>query len=60
MLVTTLIYWRLLSERRLIYMNKKMSELNQRPELINEGKKKESNGIEYWVIEEYFVPNQAS
>jgi len=41
-------------------MNKKISELNQRPELINEGKKKESNGIEYWVIEEYFVPNQAS
>ncbi len=42
-------------------MNKKISELNQKhPALINDGKKKESNMLESWVIEEYFVPNQAS
>ncbi len=42
-------------------MNKKISELNQkRPLLINEGKKKMPEDLESWVIEEYFVPYQAS
>ena len=42
-------------------MNKKIYEINQkRPVLLNVGKKKESQELESWMIEEYFVPYQAS
>lgn len=42
-------------------MNKKISEIEQkRPVLLSEGKKKDSEELESWVIEEYFVPYQAS
>lgn len=42
-------------------MNKKISEIHQkRHELINVGKKKETENIESWMIEEYYVPYQAS
>ncbi|MFA4934818.1 MAG: hypothetical protein WC568_03180 [Candidatus Methanoperedens sp.] len=41
-------------------MNKKISEFHQkRAALINEGKK-EPDALESWMIEEYFVPYQAS
>jgi len=41
-------------------MNKKISEIHQkRPVLINEDKK-EMQDLEYWVIEEFYVPYQAS
>ncbi|HEY9246698.1 MAG TPA: hypothetical protein VIO11_07635 [Candidatus Methanoperedens sp.] len=42
-------------------MNKKISEIHQkRPILMNVGKKKESSDIDSWMIEEYYVPYQAS
>jgi len=42
-------------------MNKKISEIHQkRPELINGEKKKGSDELEHWMIEEYYVPYQAS
>ncbi|VVB86696.1 Uncharacterised protein [uncultured archaeon] len=45
----------------MIQMNKKMSEIQQkRSLLINPGKKKESDELESWMIEEFFVPYQAS
>lgn len=45
----------------LIKMNKKISEtIPKRPLFINVGKKKGSDTLESWVIEEYFVPYQAS
>lgn len=42
-------------------MNKKIAEIHQkRPVLINGEKKKESDALEQWMIEEYYVPYQAS
>ncbi len=42
-------------------MNKKLSEIHQkRALLIIDGKKKESQDLESWMIEEYYVPFQAS
>jgi len=42
-------------------MNKKISEIHQkRTALLNVEKKKESENLEYWMIEEFFVPYQAS
>ncbi len=41
-------------------MNKKISEIQQkRAVLTNEGKK-EPEALESWMIEEYYVPYQAS
>ncbi len=45
----------------MIQMNKKMYEINQkRSLLINPVKKKESDELESWMIEEFFIPYQAS
>jgi len=42
-------------------MNNKISDIQQkRAVLLHEGKKKMSNDLESWVIEEYFIPYQAS
>jgi hypothetical protein len=42
-------------------MNKKISEIEQKPTVqILEGKKKPIEEIESWMIQEYFVPFQAS
>jgi hypothetical protein len=42
-------------------MNKKISEIQQKQTvLVNMGKKKESGGIDSWMIEEYYIPYQAS
>lgn len=42
-------------------MNKKISDIHQkRPELMKAGEKKEVNELDSWMIEEYFVPYQAS
>jgi hypothetical protein len=42
-------------------MNKKMSEINQkRSVLMSVVKKKGYDKLESWMIEEYFVPYQAS
>ncbi len=42
-------------------MNKKISEIQQkRTVLMNVGKKKEYGDIDSWMIEEYYVPYQAS
>ncbi len=40
-------------------MNKKVSEIHQKRNVSNGGKK-EPDAVESWVIEEYFVPYQAS
>jgi hypothetical protein len=41
-------------------MNKKITEIHQkRPAMINGGKK-EAEALESWMIEEFFVPYQAS
>lgn len=45
----------------LIYMKENISEIHQkRTSLVEEGEKKESKTLESWMIEEYFVPYQAS
>ncbi|SNQ60050.1 hypothetical protein MNV_1560003 [Candidatus Methanoperedens nitroreducens] len=45
----------------MIRMNKKVSEIHQkRSLLINPVKKKDSDELESWMIEEFFVPYQAS
>jgi len=42
-------------------MNKKISEIHQkRTELMKPGDKKIIDELDYWMIEEYFVPYQAS
>ncbi len=42
-------------------MNKKISEIHQKqPELMKAGLKKEIDELDSWMIEEYFVPYQAS
>lgn len=42
-------------------MNKKISEIQQkRAVLIKNGGRKEPEALESWMIEEYFVPYQAS
>lgn len=41
-------------------MNKKISEVEQKRVLTHEGKKKPIEEIESWMIQEYFVPFQAS
>jgi len=41
-------------------MNEKISEIHKKPVLVKEGKKKDSERLESWMIEEYFVPYQAS
>jgi len=42
-------------------MNKKMTGVHQkRSAVIGIGKKRESEELESWVIEEYYIPYQAS
>ncbi|HLB70646.1 MAG: hypothetical protein OIN88_11025 [Candidatus Methanoperedens sp.] len=41
-------------------MNKKIETNQKRPLMIKEGEKKAIEELESWVIEEYFVPYQAS
>jgi len=42
-------------------MNKKISEIHQkRPELVKNVGKKGPEALESWMIEEYYVPFQAS
>jgi hypothetical protein len=41
-------------------MNKKTSEIDQKRYVLMKGEKKESEKLESWVIDEYFVPYQAS
>jgi hypothetical protein len=41
-------------------MNKKISEIRQKRTVLIDGEKKESDALESWMIEEYFVPYQAS
>jgi hypothetical protein len=41
-------------------MNKKISETHQKRPVLTNGGKKESEAIESWMIEEYYVPYQAS
>ena len=48
-------------EKTLIKMNKKISEIEKKQTVqILEGKKKHVEEIESWMIQEYFVPFQAS
>ncbi len=45
----------------MIQMNKKVSEIQQKRSLLmNPGKKKDFDELESWMIEEFFVPYQAS
>ncbi|MDP2768030.1 MAG: hypothetical protein Q8O41_11400 [Candidatus Methanoperedens sp.] len=41
-------------------MNKKISEIHQKRSVLTTVGKKEPEAIESWMIEEYFVPYQAS
>jgi len=41
-------------------MNKKISEIHQKRDVSINGGKKEPDALESWMIEEYFVPYQAS
>ncbi|MFZ2411648.1 MAG: hypothetical protein WAW23_08775 [Candidatus Methanoperedens sp.] len=41
-------------------MNKKISEIHQKRAALMNGGKKELDALESWMIEEYFVPHQAS
>ncbi len=41
-------------------MNKKISETHQKRPVLTNGGKKEYEAIESWMIEEYYVPYQAS
>jgi len=42
-------------------MNNKISEIQQkRPAMVKNIGKKQPEAIESWVIEEYYVPHQAS
>jgi len=41
-------------------MNKKISEIHQKRPVLIKGDRKELQELEYWVIEEFYVPYQAS
>lgn len=60
MLITTPPFTETVTRVPLISMNKKISEIHQKRPVMIKGEKKEMQELENWVIEEFYVPYQAS